>query len=478
MNPKHTLTVLNRLANRKPRKAAQLERALRGRLDTLASTALEVAVETGDPIGRMMAKKVRDGMSHETVRVLVDKIGSEVYRSSVPLRELGLAVTRSALEQWQASEAATEGERIQALNNLGFWLRASGDPESALRAVEQAVELSRRSTSDASLRNTARNLHSLSTLLADLERREEALSIMAEALNIDRQLAAEDPEHEMELVSSLQNFGAMQWDLSRFKDALLTMKEAVTRGRKLAQDPTGRGRSLLANGLHNVGAILDDLGEREEALQALTEAVGIRRELVEAHEHSYRPDLASSLHNLAIVLGALNRPEESVGALLECLKLREDLARSRPGPFKPALARTLSVLGNRLRKLGRAEEALPHSQRAVDLYRRLAETKEGLFQDDLAASLNNLSLVLGDVGRREESLRVAEQAVAIYRRLVAGTPGAFEQELAGSLHTYAESLRALDRLEMAEPILDERRTILAAIKKQAVELGGQRFNLG
>src|SRR5262245_15273367 len=100
MNAKHTLTVLNRLAHRKPQRAVRLEKALQGRLDKLADTALEVAVETGDPIGRVMARKVREGVSQDTVRILLDQLGNEVYRNSVPLRELGLAVTKSALEQW------------------------------------------------------------------------------------------------------------------------------------------------------------------------------------------------------------------------------------------------------------------------------------------------------------------------------------------------------------------------------------------
>lgn len=102
MNSKSALTLLNRLANRQPGQVVLLERAFRRRLDQLAEIILKVAVETEDPAGNVMAARVQEeGLSRDTVKRVLDKLSSEVYRSSVPLREIGLAATRTALEQWQ-----------------------------------------------------------------------------------------------------------------------------------------------------------------------------------------------------------------------------------------------------------------------------------------------------------------------------------------------------------------------------------------
>ncbi len=49
MNVDHALTVLNRLASRNPDQKKRLEKALRGRLDSLAETSLKVGMETGEP---------------------------------------------------------------------------------------------------------------------------------------------------------------------------------------------------------------------------------------------------------------------------------------------------------------------------------------------------------------------------------------------------------------------------------------------
>jgi restriction endonuclease Mrr len=52
--PKHALTMLNRLAERKPEHEQFLRRALVGRLEQLEAVALEVESESGGPIGRIL----------------------------------------------------------------------------------------------------------------------------------------------------------------------------------------------------------------------------------------------------------------------------------------------------------------------------------------------------------------------------------------------------------------------------------------
>jgi hypothetical protein len=55
MDSRHALTVLNRLAFRCPAETGKLARALRPRLNELAAVAIEVAVESGDPVEKVLA---------------------------------------------------------------------------------------------------------------------------------------------------------------------------------------------------------------------------------------------------------------------------------------------------------------------------------------------------------------------------------------------------------------------------------------
>jgi len=50
-DPRHALTLLTRLAARRPSQRAALAWAVARNLDGLAEPALEIAIETGDPLG-------------------------------------------------------------------------------------------------------------------------------------------------------------------------------------------------------------------------------------------------------------------------------------------------------------------------------------------------------------------------------------------------------------------------------------------
>jgi hypothetical protein len=61
MDRKHALTLLNRLAARRSEQGQRLVDALRGRLKDLADLVLDVAVETGDPIGTISSALIWGG---------------------------------------------------------------------------------------------------------------------------------------------------------------------------------------------------------------------------------------------------------------------------------------------------------------------------------------------------------------------------------------------------------------------------------
>ena len=61
MDAKSALTQMTRIAQRRGLDAARLERGLRHNLERLAPLAVEVGLETGDPIGQVLAGLLAEG---------------------------------------------------------------------------------------------------------------------------------------------------------------------------------------------------------------------------------------------------------------------------------------------------------------------------------------------------------------------------------------------------------------------------------
>ncbi len=258
------LTRLTRLAQLREGGERWLERTLsRRRLERLAEPAVEVAVATGDPIGRVLAGRLGDEeVSGALVLRLLARIHRLDARRSVPLREVALVVTELARD---------------------VLLRAvpgGGDP-----------------VREAALAGLAQNR---SHWLANLGWREEALSAAEEAVPRWRRLAADDPEHHRPaLARALDGLGQRLVALGRFEAAFEAFAEAVDLARRLVADDPVEHRPSLARSVANLSLVLRSLERREEALDAAREAMDLYRDLARERPEAFRADLALAAHNLA-----------------------------------------------------------------------------------------------------------------------------------------------------------------------------------
>jgi tetratricopeptide (TPR) repeat protein len=368
-----TLTVLTRIARRRPDLQHWIGVALQGRLEQLGEIALDVAVETGDPIGVELATKLEDNGSLELVFRLQGRCDTEKYRNSVPLREVGLIVTERSLsilrEQKDKLDETQQAELSRLFMHLGIRLRALGRSENALQATELAVQTY-------------------------------------------RQLAQQQPDAS-NLAKSLNNLGAMLRDVGRREDALQATREAVEIYRQLAHQRPDIFLPDLAMSLGNLGNGLSDLGQREDALRVAQATVEIYRQLAHQRPDTFLPDLAGSLNNLGNRLPDLGQLEDALRATQEAVKIYRQLAHQRPDAFLPQLAMSLSNLCILLRDLDQGDDAVEAAQEAVGIRRQLAHQRPDAFLPSLAASITNLATMLSHVGRQNDSFLTAEQAVRI-----------------------------------------------------------------
>lgn len=376
----------------------------------------------------------------------------------------------SAILRATEADPATAPVRAELQNVVGIALANLGRREPALTAIQEAVDLCRNLAAtrpDAYRPELAGSLTNLSNALTILGRREPALAAAEEAVDLYRDLAAANPDrYRPYLATSLNNLANALNNLGRRERGLTVIEEAVRLYRVLAATDPDAYRPDLAGSLNNLSDALRDLGRPSAALTAAKEAFTLFSELAAAHPDVYSPDLAGLLNNLSNALDNLGRPELALTAIEEAVRLYRDLAATYPGAYRPDLAMSVNNLSAVLRNLGQPEPALTAAEEAVGLYRELAATHPDVYHRPLGGSLHNLSNTLADLGQPELALTAIEEAVGLFRNVATAHPDAYRPDLAMSLNSLADVLRSLERPEPALIAIEEavaiRRDLAAA----------------
>ena len=124
----------------------------------------------------------------------------------------------------------------------------------------------------------------------------------------------EGNERDALRATALNNLSNRLADLGRREDALTASEEAVETYRSLAAARPDAFTPVLAMSLNNLSADLGDLGRREDALAASEEAVETYRALAAARPAAFAEPLATSLWVLANRLDELERPIDAIDA--------------------------------------------------------------------------------------------------------------------------------------------------------------------
>ncbi len=219
------LTRYNWMAQQWPGKGArQIEAALRANPARVLPLVMQVAIESGDPIGRMAA----EWLVRTPDPVLATEHVFSLPSHTIVLRELAEVLTAQALTGSQGDLELRAGH----LNNLGARLSGLGRREDALSATQEAVDIYRdlsRTRPDAFLPDLAMSLNNLGIRLSDLGRREDALAATQEAVDIRRELARTRPDvFAHDLATSISVQGDVLLVLGRAAESAEAQREALT----------------------------------------------------------------------------------------------------------------------------------------------------------------------------------------------------------------------------------------------------------
>lgn len=474
---RYALTILTRLARRRPEEEAKLRQALAGRVETLWQLAFDVAAEVGDPIGRILA----------------DVLESEHYRGSLeplvralPAQTVALGEVAVVLLLRRAAEAADRAPLSEAAlrSDLAARLGAVGRREEALAESERALALTHAMPAKRQRHALeARVLAGMSTNLAELGRNQEALAAMERAVAFRRSLAAGADEFEAhrELAAGLGLLASCLSALGRRLEARRAVEEAIIILENCFEHDEAVVRPLLSDQLSKLGVLHIDLGETEQGIAATGKALQLSRDLAARRPDEFGFVAAVNANNLANNLSLRGSFAEALPLAREAVETMAELARGRPQAYGEHHATALNTLSNRLNDLGESAEARAMSEQSVAIMRDLAGRWPATFEGKLARSLHSLAYRLCELGETDRAISHADEALALRRRLEVREPRVYGVAVAMTLAVRATALRRAGNLPQAcldiaaalDQLLLQARIFGTALAREAQEIGGR-----
>ncbi|KOX33455.1 hypothetical protein ADK67_06135 [Saccharothrix sp. NRRL B-16348] len=311
-----------------------------------------------------------------------------------------------------------------ALASLANRQAERGRAAEALETINEAIDIQRELAADnpgAHLHHLASSLNSAANKRGQLGDLPGALADITEAVALSRDLVTYDPVHLPSLAMYMTNLANRQAEAGRAAEALEIAVEAVGIQRKLAADNPGAHLPVLAVSLTNLANHFYRTGDHTRALATAGESVDIYRRLVRHSPDAYLPELAVALNNLGVHRGRANDLAGALATISEAADIKRELARKNPDAYSAELGSTLNNLAGRQAEAGDHAQAQVTVAEAVSLHRRLAEDNP-IHLPELAKSLAILAVVQQDRGAGSETLAVINQAVTIQRALAANSP--------------------------------------------------------
>jgi tetratricopeptide (TPR) repeat protein len=460
---KVSLTCLTRLAQRQGTARQWIAAALRERLETLIEPALNVAVETGDPIGQVLDEIFQGIEDRKLLSRVMRWFEARPLGDPVPLMELALTVNRRLLDRrLERSGPASDQEALLDLwlsRNLAQRLRNVGHFHKALNVGRQALARARELAAGNPMlfeSTLGQCLRSLATTLAVAGRHEEAAQLASEAVELFSRLQQENRHDPYDLARSLEIQSMELGALGQSSAGLEAISQAVEIYGQLQRDNPQKFRVSLGSSLYLLSSRLSELGRWREAHEAARQASDVARDVAEAEPAAYLPRFAEFLNNLGKQLYLVGEVEASVQVIRDATDILRKLHGARPGVFQHRLAVKLSNQAALLAEIDQARTALPLAEEATAIYRELAESDPEAYLPELILCLQSLTMRLDTMGRPEEALKVSEEALTLRGRVgFQATNAHSRRAFADSLEFHGLQLQGAGRTQEALPLLEE-----------------------
>jgi tetratricopeptide (TPR) repeat protein len=302
--------------------------------------------------------------------------------------EAALAAQRASVglhRELARKDGSQRAQLAASLHNLGVVLIRLGRKSEAIPPTEEALALYRtveiRAGGDGT-RAQERPLRNLVLLYFETNRAQAALPLADELVRWHQAGKHMDPRARAEGIDVLNLRASLLAALNRPEDALHDLQAAVGLARQLAgPDPQNLGLQYgLAGALVNLSQVADLLGQSREAIAPAEEAEGLLRKLAQV-QPMLRGDWAKGLSRLGEAYARSGDPARALAPLRESISVLRTLERTgaaeplavETGGYRDDLAHALEVLGLVQQQRRDLDAARAAAEEALALYNNLAE---------------------------------------------------------------------------------------------------------
>ena len=356
------------------------------------------------------------------------------FSESVPLYEEALGISRQLAKDKPETFVLGLVNNLMLLGNLYCTIgynNNDGDSfdnsetmlEEALETLQTITEISTISYEEnlVGVLNSLGNLYlNIADFKQDIEALEKSENAYAEAIEIERHLAQEDPLfHEPGLASILNALGNVYYskglklqDVQSYKKSEALYKESIAIGRKLAENDPQTYNYGLAGSLIIYGNLQRDMGEFHQCEQAYNEALALWHNLAQDNPELYESDLAEALTIVAQYKQLSMQYNEGIKLSEESHKILKQLINAGKTENQNLYLSNLLVMGDLYSLSENYEKAYLSYQESDSILKMLIEDNETL-KAEYAINLGNLSYSNLMLKRFNEAERYASDALTI-----------------------------------------------------------------
>jgi serine/threonine-protein kinase len=340
---------------------------------------------------------------------------------------------RKAVEAVEQMLTRVAGERLAHVPHMEQVQRDI--LEDALRYYQGFIQ---EESADPAVRfETARAYRNLASVHHALGRYAEAEKDFKQALDLQRQLAAEMPSvpaYRHDLASNYLRFGILLQDANQLGQAEAAYRQAIALQEELAAEfpAVPAFRKDHGNAYTNLGNLLKHTGRLNEAETAYRHAVSLQEKLVadvpDGPDHRFA--LAGCCNNLGLLLKDTARFEDAAGLYRQARTHYEKLVADSPrvAYFRRDLGLLQRNIGDLHRDLGSIGEAEQAYRTAVDLQQQLATDFPTVpqYRQLHAKACNKLGDLFQLTGRDQAAGQANQEALRLQERLAADFPQVLE----------------------------------------------------
>ncbi len=387
-------------------------RVLRGDLDTVVLTALQLEPERRYSGAAALGEDLRRWAAGFPIRARPDslgyRLGKFVRRNRVAslavllgvgalLTGLAAAIRQTALAEAERDRARREAAKATQVTRFMEEMFEAADPRlegrdvTVLEVLDSAVVRAGRDLAGEPALQAA-VFTSIGATLRGLGRFDEAERLLRTSLDVLEQLGDEGAP---DVPATMRHLGRVLADRGEAAQAESLFRDALARYRA-SRSPDSAG---MARALDDLGDVLQYRGELVEAEAVHREGLAIKRHTGD----TLSPMFAASLNNLAVVVGQQGRWEEAERLHREGLRVAE----ATLGSAHPDVATGMNALAFVLEQ----RHAYPQAE---SLYQRaLAIRRETLGWDhpEITWTLNRYGWLLFETGQVDSAASLAREVL-------------------------------------------------------------------